>query len=258
MIKERAVRGLIGVCAVLAAVEVAVRAGVVDSAGVPPASAVLLRAVTLVGDPVWLAGVASTVSAWLVGLLLATVAAVVVGVLLGSVSWLSTAARIVVEFLRPIPSVALIPPAILLFGSGSEMKVALICYAASWPILLNVLYALRDVDPVAKDALRSFGFGPLSVLLRVSLPSAAPFVATGVRVAAGIGLVVVIGAELLTGGERGIGTYLIEYGSAGGHIDVTLAGAAWAGVLGLAANAALVRAERRAFRWHLARTEAAR
>ncbi|WP_449062418.1 ABC transporter permease [Planomonospora algeriensis] len=254
MTGTRAVRGVIGVCAAVALAEAAARLEVVDPELVPPVSAVLARSVTLAGDPVFLTGMADTVLAWLIGLALALVAAVAAGVVLGSVPWLSVPSRIVVEFLRPIPSVALIPLAILLFGSETEMKVSLIFYAATWPILLNTLYALRDVDPLAKETLRSFGFGPLAVLWRVSLPSAAPFVATGVRVAAGIALVVVVGAELLSGGTSGLGVFLIEAGSAGGNTDVTLAGAVWAGTLGLLVNALLVKAERGAFRWHFART----
>lgn len=96
------------------------------------------------------------------------------------------------------------------------------------------------------------------MLWRVSLPSAAPFVATGVRVAAGVALVVVVGAELLSGGQSGLGIFLIDAGSAGGNADVTLAGAVWAGVLGLIVNTLLVRVERGAFRWHFARTERTR
>ncbi|WP_406318056.1 ABC transporter permease subunit [Streptosporangium sp. NBC_01639] len=258
MNRTRVIRGVIGVCAAVALAEAIARLGIVDPEIVPPISAVLLRSVTLAGDPVFLAGVTDTVLAWLAGLALAAVAAVVLGVLLGSVPWLSAPSRMVVEFLRPIPSVALIPLAILLFGSEMEMKVSLIFYAAIWPILFNTLYALRDVDPVAKDAMRSFGFGPLAVLWRVSLPSAAPFVATGVRVAAGVALVVVVGAELLSGGQSGLGIFLIDAGSAGGNTDVTLAGAVWAGVLGLIVNTLLVRVERGAFRWHFARTERTR
>ena len=255
MNRTRVIRGVIGACAVMVLAEMIVRLGIVDSEVVPPISVVLLRSVTLAGDPVFLAGVADTVLAWLVGLVLAVVVAVVVGVVLGSVPWLSTPSRIVVEFLRPIPSVALIPLAILLFTSETEMKISLILYAACWPILLNTLYALQDVDPVAKDAMRSFGFGPLAVLWRVSLPSAAPFVATGVRVSAGIALVVVVSAA-----ARAVARAVSASSSstrAAPEVTPTLmlAGAIWAGVLGLLVNALLVQVERGAFRWRFARTE---
>ncbi|RBQ15161.1 ABC transporter permease [Spongiactinospora rosea] len=245
------VRGAIGALVPAAAAEALTRSGVL---GLAPFSEVAVRFFALAADGGFLLNAADTVTAWAAGLALATVAAVLTGVLLGSVPFLNTAAGVVVEFLRPIPSVALIPLAILVFGAETQMKIALICYAAAWPILLNTIYALRDVDPLAKEALRSFGFGRLAVLWRVSLPSAAPFVATGVRVSAAIGLVVVIGAELYGGGERGIGVVLIQARSGGGADDVMLAVALWAGVFGLAVNALLQRLSRTAFRWHAVRT----
>ena len=63
-----------------------------------------------------------------------------------------------IEFLRPIPSVALIPLAVLIYGSGLESKVFLAAFAATWPLLMQTLYGVQDVDPVATDTARSFGF----------------------------------------------------------------------------------------------------
>jgi NitT/TauT family transport system permease protein len=76
-----------------------------------------------------------------------------------------------------------------------------------------------------------------------------------VRIAASVGLIVVISAELLAGGGEGIGMFLNESQSGGGNTEIMLAGACWAGLLGLAANAALVGLERVAFRWNTARVE---
>ncbi|WP_067823130.1 ABC transporter permease [Actinomadura kijaniata] len=225
-----------------------------DPSQVPPATTVLWRAAVLAADGGYLTQVADTLRAWFGGLLLATLGAVALGLVLNATPWLNDAARLVVELLRPIPSLALIPLAIVVFGMPSQSKTALVCYAATWPILINTLYALRDVDPVAKDTLRSFGFGPVSVLARVSLPSAAPFVATGVRISAAVGLVVVVSTELVAGAGEGVGGYLMDAQSGGGRPDLMLAGAVWAGLLGMLVNAALVAAERRAFRWHTAQT----
>ena len=63
-----------------------------------------------------------------------------------------------IEFLRPIPSVALIPLAILIYGSGLKSKVFLAAFAAFWQLIVQVLYGVQDVDPVATDTARSFGF----------------------------------------------------------------------------------------------------
>jgi NitT/TauT family transport system permease protein len=252
--KTRAVRGAVGVAGAVAVIELVSRTGLVDETALPPASTIAARAVDQLGDAAFRDGLASTLGAWAGGMLIAIAVAVPLGLALGSIRWLGTASRVVVELMRPIPSVALIPLAIVIFASTTNVKMSLIVYAATWPILINTLYALRDVDPLAKDTLRSFGFGRLAVLWRVTVPSAAPFVTTGIRISASIGLVVVISAELFAGGG-GLGTYLSETQSGGGRTDLLLAGALWAGLIGLVINVALVRAERTAFRWHSARME---
>ncbi|GGR76613.1 hypothetical protein GCM10010252_13990 [Streptomyces aureoverticillatus] len=243
----RALLGALGVCGALLLVELVARSGVFDDQALPPASSVLARAAEMAVDDGFLGDLWTTVSVWLGGLGLAVLLAVPAGLLLGSLPRLDTAALAVVELARPVPSVALIPLAILVFVEPDRVERSLVCYAALWPILLNTLYGLRDVDPVAKETLRSFGFGVLGVLWRVSLPSAGPFVVTGVRIAASVGLVVVVSAELRAGGDGGLGVYLLETQSGGGRPDLMVAGACWAGVLGVAANAGLVWAERRIF-----------
>jgi NitT/TauT family transport system permease protein len=252
---RRLVLGAAGVAGTILLAEAASRLGLVDEQSLPAASTVLSQAGQLAVDSAFLVDVGDTLRAWAVGLLLAIAIAVPLGVLLGSVPLLDTASRVLVEMARPIPSVALIPLVLILFTEVTSQKVALVCYAATWPILINTLYALRDVDPVAKDSLRAFGFGESAVLWRVSLPSAAPFIATGVRISASVGLIVVISTELIAGGGEGIGLFLTESQAGGGDTTVMLAGACWAGALGLAANSGLVGLERVLFRWHTARAE---
>ncbi|MFB4309015.1 ABC transporter permease [Actinomadura sp. GTD37] len=252
---RRIVLGAAGVAGVAAVIETLSRTGLVDATALPPASTILREAGRLAVDREFLVDVGATVQAWFGGLALAVLVAVPLGVLLGSVPLLGTAARALVELMRPVPSVSLIPLAIILFADPTRMKMSLIFYACLWPILINTLYALRDVDPVAKDSLRAFGFGTPAVLWRVSLPSAAPFIATGVRIAASVALVVVISTELFAGGINGVGIYLSDTQSGGGRPDLLLAGACWAGALGLLANAGLLGLERVAFRWHTARAE---
>ncbi|WJV48661.1 ABC transporter permease [Streptomyces flavofungini] len=243
LVERRSVRvllGALGLCGAFLVVELVARSGVFDDQALPPASAVLARAAEMAVDDGFLDDLRTTVSAWLGGLALAVALAVPAGLLLGSLPRLRAAALAVVELARPIPSVALIPLAILVFVEPDRVERSLVCYAALWPVLLNTLYGLRDVDPVAKETLRSFGFGPLAVMWRVSLPSAGPFVVTGVRIAASVGLIVAVSAELRAGGDGGLGVYLLDSQSGGGRPDLMVAGACWAGVLGVAANAGLV------------------
>jgi len=243
------VRGVIGVAAFLVVGEVIGRIGIVARNYLPPTSDVLAALWRLLADEGFGTDVLVTTGNWLLGLATAVAIGVPLGLLLGSVPMLNEVSRLVVEFLRPIPSVALIPLAVLLFGTGTEMRVFVMTFAAIWPILFNTIYGLMEVDPLAKETARSYGSGRLAVALRVSLPSAAPFVLTGVRLAAAIALILEVTAELFGGGGRGIGTVISVaiYGS--GQKDVVLAATLVAGMLGLLANLALEYGGRRGLVW---------
>ncbi|MEU8247676.1 ABC transporter permease [Nonomuraea sp. NPDC048916] len=246
------VRHVIGVAAFLLLWELAGRTGLLT--WLPTASDSLARVVGLAFDPAFLGDLLSTLTAAAIGLPLAVFVAVPIGLLLGTVPVVEEMTRAIVEFLRPIPSVALIPLALFAFQPEINAKVSLIVYAAAWPILINTLYGVRDVDPVATETLRSFGFGPGSVIIRVSLPSAAPFIFTGIRLAASITLILAISVEYFVGGSGGIGAFLIQASTGIGSdamVDV-IATLVWAGAIGLAVNTVLQRAERRLFRWRFA------
>ncbi|MCM6774726.1 ABC transporter permease subunit [Nocardia sp. CDC159] len=238
----------------LAIAELLVRTGVVSPAVLPLASTVLDRAVGLLGNGRFLADLAATVAAWAVGLLIAVVVAVPAGLVLGSVPGVRTATRVIVELLRPIPSVALIPLVSLIIGVGPRMTITLIVYAAVWPVLFNTIYGLQSVEPVAKQTLRSFGFSQASVLMRVSLPSAAPFIATGIRLASSIAIIVAVAVGIVAGriNGPGIGAFIADANSGAGNTALVLAATLWAGVLGLILDTLAVTAERRMFHWHSA------
>lgn len=246
-----AARGLIGALVLFAGLEAVTRAELVSPTYLPPASAVAATTVRILVDLEFLRAVGGTVLASGVGLLVACVIAVPLGLLLGS-SWRGyRASTTAIELLRPIPSVALIPLAILLLGRGLDMRVVLVTYACLWPILLNTIYGVRDVDPVARDTARAFGFGTLDTLRRVSLPSAAPFIYTGIRVGAAIALIVTISAELVAGGSPpGIGTWMLERTQPGIDRELMYAAIVVAGLLGVAVDIVMLTGERRLFGWH--------
>ncbi|MGW3497096.1 ABC transporter permease [Streptomyces sp. NPDC001020] len=241
--------GILGVLLAFGACEAVSRAGIVRRTYLPPASDVLERAVDLAGDSMFLDGIGATMRAWALGLALACVIAVPVGLVLGSVPVVDTAVRVIVEFLRPLPSVALIPLVSLLLGSGTQTETVLITYASVWPILFNTVYGLGESEPLAKDTLRAFGFGRAAVLLRVELAGAAPFIAAGIRISAAVALVVAVAAELLSGFGEGLGIFIAQAQLATDGTRDVLAGVVWAGVLGLVVNGVLVWAERRLFPW---------
>ncbi|MFG3256784.1 ABC transporter permease [Streptomyces sp. NPDC048172] len=244
-----ALLGAAGVAGTLAALETASRTGGVRRDFLPPVSEVLARAVGLAGDAAFLDGVGATLKAWAAGLGLACALAVPLGLLLGSVPAVNAAVKVLIEFLRPVPSVALIPLVSLLLGSGTETTVALVTYASVWPVLFNTVYGLGETDPLAKETLRAFGFGRLAVVLRVGLPSAAPFIAAGVRISAATALILAVATEILSGFGEGLGIFIAQAGTATDGTRDVLAGVVWAGTLGLVINGVLVAAERRLFPW---------
>jgi NitT/TauT family transport system permease protein len=243
------VRSLIGLGGFLAIWEGAARSGLVEERSLPPASVVLARLVELFGTESFIRDVIASVLAWAIALGIAIGIAVPAGLLLGSIPGLRVATRAIVEFLRPIPSVALIPAAIMAIGGGPETKISLAVYAAVWPILFNTMYALDEIDPLLNDTARSFGVGRTRRMTSVALPSAAPFIFTGIRMSAAIALIVVISVEYLAGAVRGLGKFTIETYDSSGRMDLVLAGTVVAGAVGFLINEALERIGKRWFRW---------
>ena len=248
-------RGATGVVVFLLLCEAAGRLGIISRSALPLTSSVLARVVLLAGDSRFLADVGATLEAWAVGMAITVAAGVPLGVLLGTLPGVRSATRAIVEFLRPIPSVALIPLVSLLLGPGLRMSATLIVYGAIWPVLYNTIAGIDDVDPVAKETNRAFGFSGLATIWMVSLPSAAPFIATGIRLASAVAIILDIAAGYISGpiNGPGIGAYIAQESTGAGDLTVILAATVWAGILGLALDLILTGAQRRLLRWHHAR-----
>jgi NitT/TauT family transport system permease protein len=248
-VRPIAVRGLVGVLGFLLVWEAFGRSGAVRPELLPPASTVLTTLAGLLVDPAFLTDVLITLGSWAAAVALAVLLAVPSGLVLGSVAPVRTATRSLVEFLRPVPSVALIPLVVVVLGRGPDTTIALAVYAAVWPLLLTTSYAMGEIDPVQTDTARAFGLSTTRRLFTVALPHAAPFVMTALRVSAAIALILVVSSELLGAGTAGIGQFVFAAGSGGGRMDLVLAGTLTVGLIGCAVNAGLETAHRRFFGW---------
>ena len=120
--------------------------------------------------------------------------------------------------------------------------------AAHWAVLLQVIYGVRDVDPVARDVFRSFRVRRSDVILRLILPTAAPYIATGLRLAAAICLLLTLSVQIVIAAP-GIGQQIV-LAQLGGAIAKMYAYIVLSGVLGIALNAIFVAIERAALHWH--------
>jgi NitT/TauT family transport system permease protein len=251
---RRVYRGAAGLILVFGAAQLALWAGRVSPAVFPLPSALLSSVADLARSSDFLASVGATMAVWAEAMAITVAIAVPAGLLLGMLPWAESAMAPVIEFLRPFPAVVLIPLVLLVVQNDMRTQVVIIVYAAMWPVLINTGYGVRNVDSLAKETMRSFGFGPLAVAGRVALPSAAPFAATGVRIAASFAFVVAIAVELVGTGMSGIGAFTSQEESGTGGMTVLIAVAVWSGLIGLTVNAVFVAAERRLFRWHYALT----
>jgi NitT/TauT family transport system permease protein len=250
--------GLAGVVVLLGALQIGEGVAGVNQALFPLPSAVLAQTWDLVSNGSFWSAVGSTFTAWGVAMAFIIVIALPLGLILGSLPAVDSALTPIFEFLRPIPAVVIFPLALLVAHDNTRAQVSVVVFSSVWPVLINTVYGLREVDPIAKRTLRSFGFGSLAVALRVSLPSAAPFIMTGIRIAASLAFIVTVAIEIVGTGYSGMGAYAAQSQAGGGDITVLLAVAVWAGVIGLAVHGVFETVQRRSFRWHQALTATAR
>jgi ABC-type nitrate/sulfonate/bicarbonate transport system permease component len=246
---------LVAVAVVLGSWELVVRTGVISDTSIPAMSATVGELVSQLAESDFWSAVGNTLQGWALGLGIAMVLGIPLGILVGSSRWVFRALRVPIEFLRPIPSVALIPLAVLIYGTGLESKVFLAAFASFWPLLIQTMYGVQDVDPVATDTARSFGLGRLARLWRITLPSAVPYVATGVRISSAVSLILVVTAELVIG-SAGLGRE-INTARSGGNLEVMYALIVATGLLGWLLNLATTAAQRRVLHWHPSHRELA-
>jgi ABC-type nitrate/sulfonate/bicarbonate transport system permease component len=195
-----------------------------------------------------------TLQGWAIGLAIATALAIPLGLLIGFNPLLYHSVRPIVEFLRPVPSVALVPLAVLVYGSGLKSKIFLVAFASFWPLLIQTLYGTQDVDPVQLETARSYRIRRVDRLLRVTVPNAVPYIATGLRIASATALILAVTAELIIG-SQGLGRS-INVARSGGAVDLMYALIIATGLLGWFLNSAFAYVERRALHWHPSQREA--
>lgn len=240
--------GLAGLVGFGVLLEVLPRLGVVSERYLPPTSSILGELFDRALDrPLWDA-VFNTLGTWLIGLAIAVSVAVLLGVVIGSVPLLRALTASTIEFLRPIPSVAWISAAIVLYGPVRAGTLLIAVYAAFWQMLVQVLHGVADVDPVARDTARSYRLGPLARVRWVTLPTAMPYLATGLRLSATVALILTVTGELFVG-TPGLGKEILT-ASANGAVRLTYALVVVTGLIGVAANLLFRAVERLALSWH--------
>ncbi len=170
------------------------------------------------------------------------------GLLMGADRRISELFDPLIQFLRPIPPIAYIPLAILWFGLGNPPAVFLITIGAFFPVLLNTIAGVRNVDSIYIRAARNLGAGGFTLFWRVILPAATPYILTGARIGLGTAFIVVIVAEQIAV-NSGLG-YRITEAREYLWSDKVIAGMISIGFLGLSLDMLMTRLNNYLLRWH--------
>lgn len=240
----KAWRALALPAALLVLAEIAAR-GAGPSDTVAPPSAVFAALVAALADGSLLLATRDTLASAFGGLAIGAAIGLSLGVLFGSVRSLDRLTGLGVELMRPIPSVAVIPIALVALGFGYRLEIAIVSFACLWPLLVLSRAAVAGVEPRLIEVARVLRLGTFARVVKIIAPAALPRIFVAFRLAAGISLVVAVTVEIAVN-PMGLGFGIMTAGQAL-RPDVMLAYLLWIGLVGFALNAALVFAQHRLF-----------
>jgi ABC-type nitrate/sulfonate/bicarbonate transport system permease component len=203
------VLGLISPAVVLCIWETAGALGWVNTILLPRPSQIVQSLFELVADGAVVSPLIHTVVLFLVGYCLASIIGIALGVAMAMSQVLYGLFEPLVEIVRPIPKSALVPVLFLFLGIGKATMVVIVVLAAVFPILISTFQGVRGLDPVLLETARTFQVSRWRTIFSIVLPASLPMILAGMRVALGLGLVLVILAEMLAG-EDGIGFRVLD------------------------------------------------
>ena len=204
-----------------------------------PPSAALVAFGGALRDGSLVSATAFTLGAAGLGLLVGGALAILLGIVLGISKRAADASFFSIEVLRPIPSVALIPLSMLMFGFGLRMEFAIVAFASFWPMLVLTQSAVRQIEPTYLEVSAVLGLTPLQRSLKVILPAIVPRLFVALRLGVAIALVVAVTVEIAAN-PNGMG-YAMMIAQQSLDPALMLAWLAWIGVIGYVVNVAALR-----------------
>jgi ABC-type nitrate/sulfonate/bicarbonate transport system permease component len=178
---------------------------------------------------------AFTLAAAASGLAIGAIAGLLLGIVLGLVPRAARMGFLSVEVLRPVPSVALIPLAMLVFGFGLRMEVSVVAFATFWPMLVLSQAAARQVEPGLLEVAAALQLSPAARVRKIVIPAMVPRLFVALRLGVAIALVVAVTVEIAAN-PHGMG-YEIMIAQQSLDPALMLAWLFWIGVVGYAINA---------------------
>jgi ABC-type nitrate/sulfonate/bicarbonate transport system permease component len=228
--------------------EVLPRYGIVYARYFPPFSTVMGSLFQGIYSTEILKHAAISISRAFRGYLSAILIGVTLGTLTGTIPWLSDLLEMTVEFLRPMPSVALVPIAILLFGTSDSYNISIITFGCTWPIFVNTYEGTKSIDTQWIDTARVYGASRLDLLRKVVVPAALPYIVSGLRISLGTSIIIVTVTEMLAS-YKGLGFFIMETYNAY-QIPQMYAGIITIGIVGYGLNRLFLTWEDRFMAWH--------
>jgi NitT/TauT family transport system permease protein len=249
------VRGTLTLLVAAAAYEALGRSGIFPRALLPLLPKVVDTLITMLTDGSMLWHAAYTLARMLTGFALAVVIGLPLGILMGRARAVEGFFLPLVSALMPIPSLAWVPVFILWFGLGNAVAVLVVCYAAMFPMMLNAWSGVRSVNQLWLRAAGAMGADETALFWKVMLPGAAPFIITGLRQAFQRSWIAVVGAEMITSSDWGLG-WVIYDAKEFLNTDVMLASLAVIGAIGFVFERMVFGSLERAtvLRWGMVRT----
>ncbi|XSC47382.1 ABC transporter permease [Bradyrhizobium sp. RDT10] len=231
--------------AIIILLELLARATKLQSDALAPPSAVALALIESVRDGSLAHATRDTLATAFIGLFIGTSIGLALGIALGLVRQLDLALDVTIETLRPIPSIALLPIALIALGFGYRMEIAIVTFACVWAPLILGRAAVRSVEPRLLEVARVLRLSPAAQVFKIILPAALPRIFVAFRLSAGIALIVAVTVEI-TANPLGLGAAIMTAQQAL-RPDLMLAMLAWVGIVGYLLNLLLIQAQHRLF-----------
>jgi NitT/TauT family transport system permease protein len=244
----RRLRQVLSPIAILLIWEACSRSGLADPLLIPPPTRVFADIGQLLISGELFGALWASFRRIFIGFSLAVICSVPIGALMARLRAVDDLVNPLVELVRPISPLAIYPLALLWFGLGDGSKIFLIALSCCFPIILNTYAGVKSIDVALVRASMSLGANPAEIFRRIILPGSLPHIFTGVRIAWGIALIVIIATEMV-GAIAGIG-HMILYAQQTFLVPRVYSGIVVIGVLGFLTDLGLRALRRRIMPWY--------
>jgi ABC-type nitrate/sulfonate/bicarbonate transport system permease component len=215
-IKKESYYSLLSIIALIVVSEVVIRIFFKNSRYIIPPSEVFLAYKDAMKENL-IINLVATIIRTLIGFTISSIIGIVFGVILGRIKWLRLFIQPFIDLFRPLPSSAIIPAAMMLIGLSESTYIFIIVFGGTWPILINTISGVKDVDPSARAAINQLGLKTRQLLIKFILPEAAPEIFSGLKISLSICLILAVTAEIIMGYTSGIGQFLNNVEAGGNY-----------------------------------------